>query len=447
MSGKEKNDSDRSTPNSDNESSNPIAQPSPTPRVSLPIRFSNPENPTSERPIGNISTDNIFIRTGVLIDHNSELIHNVSLTLGEVDTVLGEAENQLNRNILDQSIKENLLNQNIPSPPLNSSDQIMNPDTQEAAQTQSVMVNSEGPSKADTQAITNPRVNEANLDQSGVRYSSGSRGETIGLEAALKLLPSSFSGDKQEELEIFLEKGEFALACVHDHVQARLLQGIQVRLTGKARQAVEFKEIRHWTELKEALKSALEPQRTTTYLFSELYSTRQKTGEDVAQALGESIKRQSIQVFVEGLGPLKDFIKARNPLTLDKAIQAAREEERVRNSQEATKKLYGASNQPTKKPTCFHCSKVGHMAKDCRSKPATTNSKPSSTTASIRSIECNYCKKPGHLLKDCRKRNYVNSKKEGNQQGNQQQPAASGGRPVSELKNTGNDKSSTSKQN
>jgi len=98
MSGTRKNDSD---PNSYNESNNPTTPPSPTPRVSLPVRFSNPENPKSERSIGNISTDNIFIRTGVLIDRNSELIHNVSVTLGEVDTVLGDVENQLNLNILE----------------------------------------------------------------------------------------------------------------------------------------------------------------------------------------------------------------------------------------------------------------------------------------------------------------------------------------------------------
>ncbi|CAI6372768.1 unnamed protein product [Macrosiphum euphorbiae] len=100
------------------------------------------------------------------------------------------------------------------------------------------MVNSEGTSNADTQAISNPQVIEENPDQSGVRYSFGSRGETIGLEAALKLLPGSFSVDKQEELEIFLEKCGFALACAHVLVKGRLLQGIQVRLTGKARQAV-----------------------------------------------------------------------------------------------------------------------------------------------------------------------------------------------------------------
>jgi len=144
------------------------------------------------------------------------------------------------------------------------------------------------------------------------------------------------------------------------------------RLIGKVHQAVKFKDRKNWAELKDVLKSALEPQRTITYLFSELYSLRQKVGEDittyanrieqlktlmieqdtsecnweVAQVLGTSIRKQTIQVYVEDLGPLKDFIKARNPLMLDKPIQSAREEERVRNSQEVTKKLYGLHTNP-----------------------------------------------------------------------------------------------------
>lgn len=65
--------------------------------------------------------------------------------------------------------------------------------------------------------------------------------EAISLEAALKLLPNSFSGDNQEEREIFLEKCEFTLACTNRKVQNRLLQGITVRLTGKARQAIKFR--------------------------------------------------------------------------------------------------------------------------------------------------------------------------------------------------------------
>jgi len=71
------------------------------------------------------------------------------------------------------------------------------------------------------------------------------------------------------------------LACAQESVKEKLLKGIQVRLTGKARQAVKFKMIVGWHELKDTLKSALEPQRTTTYLFSELYSSKQKIGEDI----------------------------------------------------------------------------------------------------------------------------------------------------------------------
>lgn len=58
---------------------------------------------------------------------------------------------------------------------------------------------------------------------------------SISLEAALKLLPASLSGDNQEEMEIFIEKCNFALSCANEIAQNRLLQGIMVRLTGKAR--------------------------------------------------------------------------------------------------------------------------------------------------------------------------------------------------------------------
>jgi len=44
----------------------------------------------------------------------------------------------------------------------------------------------------------------------------------------------------------------------------------------------------------------------------------------VATAVEDSLKAQTIQVFIQGLGKLKDFIKAEYFPTLEKAIQAAR---------------------------------------------------------------------------------------------------------------------------
>ncbi|KAL4112119.1 hypothetical protein QTP88_015967 [Uroleucon formosanum] len=91
----------------------------------------------------------------------------------------------------------------------------------------------------------------------------------------------------------------------------------------------------------------------------------------------------NMSIFMEGLGNLKDYIKARNPLTLDKAIQAAREEERIRMSSEEVKKLHKGNSMTTKKVNgaCNICGKPGHWARDCRSNKSnnTNQSKNSST--------------------------------------------------------------------
>jgi hypothetical protein len=136
---------------------------------------------------------------------------------------------------------------------------------------------------------------------------------------------------------------------------------------------------------------------------------------EVEKALEASFKQQVVQVFIEGLGYLKDFIKARNPITLEKAIQASREEERVRKSSEESKKLYSSRRkvEGAKAKVCFNCSKSGHWAKDCRAKDKEPKANPtgSSKPNFIRLITCSYCRKPGHTKEECRKLKYVLEKR------------------------------------
>lgn len=297
----------------------------------------------------------------------------------------------------------------------------------------------------------------------------------IGLKEALNLLPKSCDGRDIEQLDIFLENCEFAVSCVQEPSKNRLLQAIMTRLTGKARQVSRNRTFDTWEALREFLKANLEPQRTTQHLYLELYSSKQMKDEDVltysmrieelqtllieqetaeltaeaARAMETSIKRQTKQVFMEGLGVLKDFIKARNPHTLEMAIQAAREEEKIKTSSVETKKLYQPTKRGTesytsaKKPNgpCHVCKKLGHWARDCRYKNTGNSSYQSDTTASknkpntINVVNCQYCKKPGHTKEECRKLKYVTGKRnEENKSGNQPQLGSSGSRPAGSLK-------------
>ncbi|CAI6358764.1 unnamed protein product [Macrosiphum euphorbiae] len=79
--------------------------PLPAPRHSLPVRFANPQVPESERPVAEISWDNLFInQTNEIIEFNETLLQNVNQTLASVDNVLVHTSHTLHTNILDQTI-------------------------------------------------------------------------------------------------------------------------------------------------------------------------------------------------------------------------------------------------------------------------------------------------------------------------------------------------------
>jgi len=56
-----------------------------------------------------------------------------------------------------------------------------------------------------------------------------------------------FNGVNQEDLELFLEQCEFNIKCANEKAQQLLLQDILIRLTGKARAAVQFRSINSWS--------------------------------------------------------------------------------------------------------------------------------------------------------------------------------------------------------
>lgn len=81
--------------------------------------------------------------------------------------------------------------------------------------------------------IINQKVQEAlrirNIPQTVEAMSSNQ----IGLQDAIRLLPKSLDGENTEQVEVFLEKCDFAVSCTVNTSIPRLVQAIQTRLTGK----------------------------------------------------------------------------------------------------------------------------------------------------------------------------------------------------------------------
>lgn len=87
-----------------------VRSPSPNPKDKFTVRFSDPNNPDSERQIHEIESDEIFVRTDTSVTETVNLIQNVSAALEDVDRFVGRTQN-----LLDQTMYENM-NEEIEQP-------------------------------------------------------------------------------------------------------------------------------------------------------------------------------------------------------------------------------------------------------------------------------------------------------------------------------------------
>lgn len=266
---------------------------------------------------------------------------------------------------------------------------------------------------------------------------------TLSMEAAIKLIPS-FSGGNDTDLSAFETKCEFVLANIAENIRPTILNAIIAQLTGKAFEAIRYREFTEWSELKNHFRTIFSTKHSVNYLQKALSSIKQEKNEKIqdfagriekiyhelthaltigkttseSKIIAQTIQGQALSVFMSGVHPsINTILEARAVGTFELAVIIAMEKER---NFEDRKPKFDKNNFKNNKSTvkCNRCSKMGHYANECRSilnsgfRNPTYNNNTYIKKENTGQVKfCKYCKKPNHDIKDCRKRIFNENKK------------------------------------
>lgn len=277
-------------------------------------------------------------------------------------------------------------------------------------------------------ATVNTLENNANVD---------TRGAFISLDTACKLL-TQYDGSKREFVTEFIDNCSMTLSSVRPADRALLFRIIKTKLTGKARNMIKYREFLNFDALAEHLENIFSEKRSVPFWQLELNSTKQGPNEDVAsysnkieknlsnlidastagksprdsELITKILNEQALNIFKQNLKePLRLQVKARNPSSLEEAIDLARSEEReLLGNSNSTKFFHYRTSTNNDSIVCRNCNKKGHIARNCFSTKPNFNFKNNSgnraNVNAFNSINCHYCKRPGHKIADCRKRQF-----------------------------------------
>lgn len=295
----------------------------------------------------------------------------------------------------------------------------------------------------------------------------------LSLETAINLVPK-FNGEETGEIYPFINTCSFVMGSVSEESRSILLQAIISKLSGKAYAAIQHREITTWESAKGLLEITFCAKRTPGYLQLELSAMRHKNGETIqeyssrvektlhelcnviasnispadAKAVHRYIKQVTLTSYIEGLpSSIKNVIKSKNYETLEEAIKASLEEDKIYQSNKDSQKIFrnkSEGNNATNK-YCKHCKRNNHSTAECKYARRTIDTgqksyvRQSISNMNMQSTFCSYCKNKGHTIEECYKKRNSDARK-GNQNdqastsGNGKEPGKMGVRPVRELK-------------
>lgn len=280
--------------------------------------------------------------------------------------------------------------------------------------------------------------------------------DKLGFEGALKLVPS-FSGGSESDLASFLAKCEFIFKNIPDALKPNILEAILTQLKGNAFEAIRYREITTWDELKNLFKTIFGSAHSVSYLQVQLSQMRQNTkesvkefsiriektahelthaltiGKEIAETniIAQTVRAHALSVFIAGIPQsIGIILKARNIKVFEEAVINAMEEEKtteyynkaiVNNKSQNNKNKFDKKHFNDKSTIkCHRCERLGHYANECRTSehklPTFRNpNNGQSTSTEIKreysSKFCKYCKKNNHDISECRKLKYNEKKK------------------------------------